>query len=83
MAKLMNALDPVIDENRRLAEQNQQLMAKLEEVRQHVETINPTIATPEAEKAAAQLSAAAQQEIDSFRSRASSAATMKLSSGLS
>jgi hypothetical protein len=60
MAGLMKALDEVIDETRKLAEQNQQLMVKLEGLRQHVETINPTIATAEAEKAAAQFSAAAE-----------------------
>jgi cell division septum initiation protein DivIVA len=56
----MKALDEVIDETRKLAEQNQQLMVKLEGLRQHVETISPTIATAEAEKAAGQFSAAAE-----------------------
>jgi hypothetical protein len=60
MVSLMKALDEVIDETRKLAEQNQQLMVKLEGLRQHVETISPTIATAEAEKAAGQFSAAAE-----------------------
>jgi len=56
-ADLMKALDQVVDQNKKLAEQNQQLMVKIEELRQQVEAANPTIATAEAEKAAARLSA--------------------------
>jgi hypothetical protein len=48
-------------------------MVKVEELRRQAETTIPTIATAEAEKAAAQLSAAAEQEIVSaagpFRQR--------------
>ena len=61
-AYLLKALDQVIDENRKLAEQNQQLMLKVGELRQQVETTNPTIATVDAEKTAAQLSAEAEKD---------------------
>ena len=61
-AYLLKALDQVIDENRKLAEQNQQLMIKVGELRQQVETTNPTIATVDAEKTAAQLSAEAEKD---------------------
>jgi hypothetical protein len=69
-ADLMKALDQVIDQNRKLTEQNQQLMVKVEELRQQVESTNPTIATAEAEKSASQLSAA-EQEIVSDEGTAS------------
>jgi hypothetical protein len=52
-ADLLKALDQVVDANRKLAEQNQQLMIKVEELRQRVAAANP----PAAERASPQATA--------------------------
>lgn len=68
-ADLLKAVDRLVDQNRKLTDQNQQmsvqnqqLIDEVKQLRQQVEADNPTIATADAQKAAAQLSAEAQAE---------------------